>query len=73
MSKLINISNKTYEKLKEMKDESESFTIVIEKLIEKKPTSNKKEILKFAGKGSFDERKLKELKKGWKKWTEKYA
>ncbi len=70
MTKLINIADRVYEKLKAMKGE-ESFTMVIEKLIEKK--SNKEAILACAGKGSFDEEKLKELKAGWKKWTGKYA
>ncbi len=70
MSKLINISNETYNKLKAIKGK-ESFTIIIEKLIEKK--SNKEEILKFAGKIKFDEKRLKELKEGWKKWSKKYA
>lgn len=73
MSKLINISDKTYAKLKSLKGEDKSFTIVIENLLEKKEESNKEAILALAGKGSFDEEKLKDLKKGWKKWTEKYA
>ncbi len=72
MSKLINISNETYSKLKAMKGK-ESFTVIIENLIEKKSESNKEKLMEFFGKGSFDEEKLKELKKGWKKWTEKYA
>jgi predicted CopG family antitoxin len=49
----------------------ESFTIIIEKLVEKK--SNKETILSLAGRGSFDENRLKELKNGWKRWSEKYA
>lgn len=73
MSKLINISNETYEKLKAMKNKDESFTIVIEDLIIEKTKSNKEAILKFAGKGGIDEKAIADLKKGWKKWTEKYA
>ena len=73
MSKLVNISDKTYEKLKSLKGIDKSFTIVIENLLEKKEESNKEKIMKFYGKGSFDEEKLKELKEGWKKWTKKYA
>ena len=71
MSKLINIADKTYEKLKAMKSREDSFTIVIESLIKKK--DNKKKFMEFYGKGGIDEKAIAELKKGWKKWTEKYA
>ena len=70
MSKLINISNEVYEKLTKMKGK-ESYTIVIWDLLSKK--GNKEQILALAGKADFDEEKLKNLKKGWKKWSEKYA
>jgi predicted CopG family antitoxin len=70
MSKLINVSDEIYKKLSSMKGD-ESFSIVINKLLEKR--SNKEEILKFAGKIEFDEENLKDLKKGWKRWSEKYA
>ncbi len=70
MSKLINISNETYSKLKAMKGK-ESFTIIIENLIEKK--TNTEEVLACAGKGGIDEKAFLEIKKGWKRWTEKYA
>ena len=70
MSRLINISDSLYSRLKAMKGR-ESFTIIIEKLVEKK--SNKETILSLAGRGSFDENRLKELKNGWKRWSEKYA
>ena len=72
MSKLINISNNLYDRLKAMKGD-ESFTIVIENLVEKKTKSNKEAILNCAGKSSFNDKRLKELKKGWGKWNEKYA
>jgi predicted CopG family antitoxin len=72
MSKLINISNETYEKLRIMKGEDKSFTFVIESLIEKKE-NNTRAVLASAGIGGIDEKKIVELKKGWKKWTEKYA
>ena len=39
--------------------------------LEKK--SNVKEILKFAGTGSVDEEAVKELRIGWKKWSERYS
>jgi predicted CopG family antitoxin len=71
MSKLINISDETYKKLKAMKGEEKSFTIVIETLIEK--NTNTQAVLACAGKGGIDENKIAELKKGWKKWTETYA
>lgn len=71
MSKLINISDETYNKLKEMKGEEKSFTFVIESLMKKR--GNKDAILACAGRGGIDEDKITELKKGWKKWTERYA
>ena len=70
MSKLINISDEVYERLKSMKG-SESYTIVIQGLLSRK--SNKEEILKFAGKGGIDEKEVKEMKKEWKRWSERYA
>ncbi|MBU2616045.1 MAG: antitoxin [Nanoarchaeota archaeon] len=71
MSKLINISNKTYEKLKAMKEEGESFSIVIEKLVERK--EKKRNFLEFYGAGGIDEKAIKEIKKGWKRWSKKSA
>jgi predicted CopG family antitoxin len=70
MSKLINISDELYRKLKGVKG-NRSFTVVIEGLLKKR--SNKDELLSFAGRIDFDERRMKELKKGWNKWSEKYA
>lgn len=69
MSKLINISDKLYMKLKAIKGER-SFTKVIEDLVEEK---RKKKFLEFFGKGGIDEKKMKEIKEGWKKWSEKYS
>ena len=71
MSKLINISDKTYGKLKSIKGKDESFTIVIENLLDKK--TNTEEVLACAGKGGIDEKAMKDIKKEWSKWTEKYA
>lgn len=71
MSKLINISNEIYSKLRTMKRNDESFTIVIENLLEKR--TNKEAVLAFAGKGGIDEEKIKSLKKGWARWTKKYV
>ncbi len=70
MSKLINISDETYKKLTQLK-EKKSYTVVIENLLEKR--SNKEAILSFAGKGGIDEKKIKDLKKRWNKWTKRYA
>ncbi len=72
MSKLINVANDTYDKLKVMKGEK-SFTIVIEGLIEKKEKSNKEAILACAGRGGINKNALKELGKEWKNWSDRYA
>ena len=70
MSRLINISDSLYSRLKAMKGR-ESFTVVIEKLVEKK--SNTESVLAYAGKGKVDEKEMIKIKEGWKKWTEKYV
>jgi predicted CopG family antitoxin len=70
MSKLINISDKTYEKLKSIKGK-ESFTFVIENLLEKE--TNTERVLSCAGKGGINGEAVSKLKEGWKKWTKKYA
>lgn len=66
MSKLINISDKTYRKLSILKGK-ESYTIVIESLLEKR--SNKEAVLSFFGKGGIDEKKVKEAEKIMRKWS----
>ena len=70
MSKLINISDELYKRLYILKG-NESFSVAIKKLIDRK--SNKDLILSFAGSGSFNKERLKDIKKGWAKWSEKYA
>lgn len=70
MSKLINISNAIYRKLSAMKGK-ESFSIIIENLLEKE--SNKNAILACAGKGGINKDALKNIRKDWKKWSDKYA
>lgn len=70
MSKLINISDETYKKLKSIKGDN-SFTWVVEKLLANK--SNKEKVLSFAGKANFDEKDLKKIKKGWESWSAKYS
>ena len=56
-----------------MKGKDESFTIVIENLVEKNAKTNKKKFAEFYGKGGIDKKAIADLKIGWKKWTEKYA
>ncbi len=70
MSKLINISDDVYKELTMLKAK-QSYSEIIRKLLEKK--SNKEHILKFFGKGEFDDAKLKDLKEGWKRWSKKYV
>ena len=70
MSKLINISDEVYRRLKILKGR-ESFSLVIRRLLEKR--TNKEKILALVGKGEFDEEKLRELKRGWKNWSKKYV
>ncbi len=70
MSKIISVSDEVYGRLKDLKKE-ESFTFAIKKLLSMR--ANKEEILEQFGKGGVDEKRMKEIKRGWKKWTEKYA
>lgn len=70
MTKIISVSDDVYEKLKALKGR-DSFSMVIRFLI--KNSSNKEKILSFVGKGDFDDKRLEELRKGWKKWSEKYV
>lgn len=70
MSKLINVSDKVYQKLTHLKGK-ESYTIVIEKLIERK--TNKNQILAHFGKFSIDEQKVNEAQEFVRKWSKKYV
>ena len=70
MTKIISISDEAYEKLSLMKGQ-DSFTRIILKIIGSH--SNKQKLLSFAGKGGIDEFKIKNLKKDWNKWSQKYA
>jgi predicted CopG family antitoxin len=70
MSKIINISNDVYKELALLKG-SDSYSIVIRKLLKKR--SNKEEVMRQFGKGEIDEKRMKEVKRGWKKWSERYA
>jgi predicted CopG family antitoxin len=70
MSKLINVSDEVYEKLKTMKG-SRSYSMVLKSLLMKK--SNKEAILSFAGRGGIDEKEVEEMKKEWRRWSERYV
>ena len=70
MSRLINVSDDVYKTLTRLKGK-DSYSAAIRSMVSKK--SNIGEILKFAGKDIIDEDKIKELKVGWKKWTDRYA
>ena len=70
MSKLISVADDVYEKLSAMKAQ-QSYSEVIRKALQKQ--GNTEALLALAGKGSFNEKRLKELKEGWKRWSEKYA
>ena len=77
MAKTIMISNDAYEKLKSLKEkEDKSFSEVVIELVEDKGTKKMKDLKKYFGilKGDTEyDRVLKEVRKGWKRWTEKYA
>jgi len=70
MAKIISISNDVYESLTKMKGKN-SYSVTIRKLIVNE--SNKDRLLEFFGKGGMDVKKIKELDKSWKKWTQKYV
>ena len=70
MSKLINISDDVYEKLRMMKAQ-QSYSEVLRMLLEKR--SDKEAILACAGKKGIERNALKEIRKEWKKWSDKYA
>lgn len=70
MAKIISVADDVYENLSKIKGK-DSYSVLIRKFLIK--GNNTEEFLKFAGKVNIDERKVNELKKGWKKWSEKYA
>ncbi|MBI2671627.1 hypothetical protein HYX16_01705 [Candidatus Woesearchaeota archaeon] len=76
MAKTIMISNEIYGVLKKMKGE-ESFTELIKHLVKERETiKTGKELFKLLGALKDDkeyEKILKESKKGWAKWTKRYA
>ena len=72
MSKLVNLSDKVYKELSNMKN-GRSFSEVILELIVLKKRGNKEEIMKFFGSNIVDIKAINDLKKGWKRWTREYA
>lgn len=70
MSKVINVSDDVYKKMKLMKG-IHSYSELIRELISNK--GNKDRLLSFKGRDFIDERKIEELRKSWGKWTEKYV
>ncbi|MBI2136246.1 hypothetical protein HYU06_04185 [Candidatus Woesearchaeota archaeon] len=70
MSKLISVSDDVYSKLTKLKGK-DSYSVILRRLIV--PSSNKEKILQFFGTGGVDKEKVKELKIGWKKWSDRYA
>ena len=70
MAKIVSLADDVYQSLYRMKGK-ESYSSVIRGLL--KESSNKEKVLSFAGKGGIDDSALHDLRKGWKKWSEKYA
>ena len=78
MAKTIMIADKTYDKLKKMKETQHmSFTQLLESLTtqdERKQRYERILALKGTWKDTKEDREIeKEIKEGWKKWTKKYA
>lgn len=70
MTEIISVSDDVYSALTKIKGK-ESYSFVIRKLLSE--NTNKESLLKFFGRGGIDKSKVKELNKGWKKWSEKYV
>ncbi len=70
MSKIISVSDDVYKNLSILKG-NESYSVLLRKLLELR--NNKIEILRFAGMNLVDENIIKDSKKDWKKWSDKYA
>ena len=76
MAKTIMVSNLAYEELKKIKDENKSFSDVIVDLVRKNKTKTGADLWKYFGvlKGDKEYDKImREVKKGWAKWTKKYV
>ncbi len=70
MTEIISISDDVYASLTKIKGK-DSYSYVIRKLLTEK--TNKDSLMEFFGKGGIDESKVKELSKGWKKWSGRYV
>lgn len=70
MAKLISVSDDIYAALTSIKGE-ESYSKAIRALLAKR--SNKADVMAYFGKGGVDPKMMKETKKLWSKWSEKYA
>lgn len=70
MAKLISVADDVYSALGKLKG-NESFSVIIRSLLTSK--SNQKQLLSYAGKGGIDEKRIKDVKKEWNKWAERYA
>ncbi|MEK6932356.1 MAG: antitoxin VapB family protein [Nanoarchaeota archaeon] len=77
MAKNIMVSNDVYERLKKIKESTPnmSYSDVIINSLENKtrPFGELREIIKKIKLRPDDKKIEKELKKGWYKWTKKYA
>ncbi|MBI4210954.1 MAG: antitoxin [Candidatus Diapherotrites archaeon] len=71
MSRIISVADDVYEELTARKGK-DSYSTVIRKAFAEKKT-NRDALQAFMGKGGVDERRVKELGKEWKKWSERYA
>ena len=70
MAKLIMVADDVYAELKARKGK-DSFSVAIRNALGRK--TNRDALLEFAGRGGVSEKKVKELGKEWKKWTNQYA
>ncbi len=70
MSKLINISDDVYEKLRMMKAQ-QSYSEVLRMLLEKR--SNKEAVLSAFGKGGVSKQKVAKARTYLKTWSKRYA
>lgn len=76
MAKTIMVSNNAYDELKKLKGEDKSFSDVIVDLVIKNKAKLGADLWKHFGvfKGDKEyEKVIKDLKKGWAKWQERYA
>ena len=74
MSRLISVADDVYKELTARKGKEDSYSTVIRRTLGKKSTDKDALLGFFRGPAAgFNEEKLKESGKMWKKWTKKYA